>query len=250
MKDYISQNKIYTVISIVSLIILWKLLSISVGREIILPSPEATIENLILIIKSKGFIEAVINTVTRSLVGFAIALFCALLLGVTAGIFKPVYYLLDPLVTVIKATPTIGIILLALIWLKSDYAPILIGFLIIFPIMYSNVVEGIYNVDSDLIEMADMYEIRRWRILREVYMPSIISYLMAGISTALGLNLKVVIAAEVLSQSVNSIGDNFYLEKIKLNTAGVFAWIIVAIIISWFFDLILRNTYRRIVKWK
>lgn len=250
MKDYISQNKIYTGISIVFLIVLWKFLSIYVGKEIILPSPEATIENLIFIMKTHGFIEAISNTLIRSLAGFSIALFCALIMGVAAGIFKPVYYLLDPLVTVIKATPAIGIILLALIWLKSEYAPILIGFLIIFPVMYSNVVEGIYNVDSDLIEMAHMYDVKKWRILKEVYIPSIVSYLMAAMSTALGLNLKIVIAAEVLSQSINSIGDSFYFEKINLNTPGVFAWIIVTITISWCFDFILGNIYKRITKWK
>jgi len=250
MKDYIFKNKIYTGISIVILILLWKLLSIIVGMEIVFPSPETTFIHLVELFKSPVFITSVVNTVLRSLIGFFVALFFALILGISAGVMKPIYYLLEPLITAIKATPTIGIILLALIWLESNQAPILIGFLIIFPVMYSNVVEGIYSVDSDLIEMAYIYRVNKWRILKEVYIPSILSYLMASISTAIGLNLKVVIAAEVLSQSLNSIGDNLYLEKIKLNTAGVFAWIIVAIIVAWILESILRILYRFVVKWR
>jgi len=249
MKDYILRNRVYTGISIIALVLLWKFLSLFIDMEIIFPSPESTLKNLIAILSSPGFLRAVLNTVSKSLIGFFLALLLSLSLGILSGVVKPIYYLLKPLLTVIKSTPTIGIILLLLIWFRSDYAPLFIGFLIIFPILYTNVVEGIFNVEEDLLEMARMYRVKNIRIIREIYMPSILSYLMSGMSTALGLNLKTVIAAEVLSQSLNTIGDNLYLEKIKLNTAGVFGWIIVAIGISNIFELILCKIYRSIVKW-
>lgn len=244
------KDRLYTGISIVFLIILWKFLSLTIGYEIILPSPETTLTRLICIIKSELFLKAVYNTITRSLVGFFMALLSAIILGILAGIFRPVYYLLGPLVNIIKATPSIAIILLSLIWLGSEYTPILVGFLIIFPILYSNIIAGINNVDSDLIEMANMYEVKKWRIIKEIYFPSILSYLIAGATTALGLNLKVVIAAEVLSQSIVSIGEGLQFEKYSLNTAGVFSWVIVAITISAMFDCSLKTIQKKIEKWK
>jgi NitT/TauT family transport system permease protein len=250
MKISTYKDKLYAILSIVFLIILWKGLSIFIGWEIILPTPEVTLKKLIEIMKSESFFIAVYNTVMRSLIGFFIALFLAAVIGTLAGIFKPMYYLFSPLMNIIKATPTIAIILLALIWLGSEGTPILVGFLIIFPILYSNIVEGIHNVDSDLIVMATMYKVKRWRIIKELYFPSILSYLMAGASTALGLNLKVVIAAEVLSQSAVSIGEGMQFEKIALNTAGVFSWTIVAIIISSLFDYSLKGLHKKMEKWK
>ncbi|WIF94007.1 ABC transporter permease [Caminicella sporogenes] len=246
----ILKDRLYLLISIAVLIMLWKFLSLIIDSEIILPSPEKTLIELISIIKQKTFLRAVFNTIFRSLTGFFISLILAVIIGILSGIFKPVHYIFKPIVGIIKSTPSIAIILLSLIWLGSEYTPILVGFLIIFPILYSNIIEGIRNVDEDLIEMANIYKVKKWRIIKEIYFPSILSYLMAGAVTCLGLNLKVVIAAEVLSQSVVSIGEGLQFEKYNLNTAGVFSWVIIAVIISAIFDYSLLKLQNRIEKWK
>jgi len=242
------KDKIYTTLSIIALIIIWKMLAYLINNEVKLPSPETTLENFIMIIKAQGFWKIVFNTIKRSLTSFFIAFSLGTILGILAGAFKPIYYLLKPLATITKATPTISIILLALLWLGSK-APILIGFLIVFPIIYTNVAEGVRNVNPKLIEMARIYKVTKWRILLELYLPSIIPYIMAGASTALGLNLKVIIAAEVWSDSRVSIGEGLLLEKIAINIPGLFAWSIVAILISAFFDYSLKVLEKRIVKW-
>ncbi len=244
------KDKLYMGFSIIVLIIIWKILSNVVGWDIILPSPDITLENLVKILSSDGFFVIVGNTILKSLVGFLMAIFFATVIGIMAGIFNPIYYLFSPVANTIKAAPSISLILLALIWLGSDKTPVLVGFLVIFPILYSNIVEGIKNVDDELIEMAKVYKVPRLRVLRELYLPSIFSYFMAGASTAIGLNLKVVIAAEVLSQSMNSIGESMQLEKYYLNTAGVFAWTIIAIITASILEIILNTLHKRIEKWK
>lgn len=127
----------------------------------------------------------------RALLGFIIALFFAVSLGMAAGFSKPVYYLLRPLVLINKAVPTMAMILLALIWLESERAPILVGFVVIFPVIYENVVEGIRNVDVKLVEMMNIYEINKLDRLKDLYIPSIQSFLFGGMSAAMGLNLKI-----------------------------------------------------------
>ncbi len=134
-----------------------------------------------------------------------------------------------------------AVILLALIWLRSEKAPILVAFLVTFPILYQNVVQGIRQVDLKLIEMVNLYGVNKWKILKDLYLPSIRSYLLAGMSTAMGLTIKIVIAAEVLSQPYLSIGTSFQLEKAHLNTAGVFAWSFIAIVLASIFDWIIEG---------
>jgi len=231
---------VYTSASVIALIILWKVISIWVGKEIIIPSPENTLERLIFIIKADNFIPSIINTLTRTVLGFLFAFILAIVLGMLSGFFKPVYYLLRPVVLINKAIPTMSVILIALIWLKSELSPILVGFLVIFPILYSSVILGIRNVDIKLIEMVKMYKLSNIKIIKDIYIPSINSYLTTAASTAMGLNLKVIIAAEVLSQPKVSIGTSFYIEKANLNTAGVFAWSIIAIVIAGVLDGIIK----------
>ncbi|WP_432407482.1 ABC transporter permease [Wukongibacter sp. M2B1] len=247
--NYISKDRLYTLLSILVLIIIWKVSSYFIGYELILPTPEETTNSLITIIKGEAFWQIVFNTVRRCLLSFSISFLLGTTMGIMAGMFRPVYYLLKPLVIIKKATPTTAIVLLVLLWLGSE-APILISFLVTFPIIYSNVVEGVRNVDIRIIEMARAYKVNKARILYELYLPSILPYIMAGASSALGLNLKVIIAAEAWSQAPKSIGDSFLIEKISLNTSGIFAWTIVVILISAAFDYLLRYIEKRTVKWK
>jgi len=238
------------ILSIVFLLILWKLLSIRVAAPIILPSPDETIKEILRIIGEVNFFTRVGHTVARSLAGFFIALFAGLGLGILAGVYRPVYTLLLPLVSVTKATPTMSIILLALIWLHTEIAPILVGFLVIFPMIYTNIVQGVRSVDNKLLQMATMYQVKKRRVVSEIYLPSLSSYLIACATSAMGLNLKVVIAAEVLSQPKNCIGNSLYMEQINLNTAGLFGWTIIAVLISSAFDYSLHLLQKRTEKWK
>lgn len=203
-----------------------------IDKEILVPSPRNTFIEIIKIIQSPNFMLSVFNTLKRALTGFLIALGVGISLGMMGGFSKPIYYLLRPFVLINKAVPTMAVILLALIWLESEKAPILVGFIVIFPVIYENVVQGIRNVDVKLVEMMNIYEIKSFDRLKDLYIPSIGSYLHGAMATAMGLNLKIIIAAEVLSQPRISMGTSFQLEKSNLNTAGVFAWSLLTILLA------------------
>ncbi|MCT4509972.1 MAG: ABC transporter permease subunit [Tepidibacter sp.] len=205
-----------------------------------IPTPKSTVMEFIKIIRSQNFIIIVLSTLVRVMIGFLISFISALILGLLSGFFKPVYYLLKPLIVIQKSIPTMAIILLAIIWLKSEKAPILVGILIIFPIIYATVIQGIKSVDIKLIEMAKVYKLSKMTVMKDIYIPSIRSSIISVASATIGLNLKVIIAAEVLSQPSVSIGTSFQIEKANLNTAGVFAWALVSIIIAGGFDLAIK----------
>lgn len=192
-----------------------------------------------VILTDGQFVIRVINTMGRVVLSFLLSFIAGLLFGALAGFFEPAYYLMKPLVLIQKSVPTMAVILLALIWLNSELAPMLVGILIIFPMIYSTVAEGILNLNPKLLEMADVYHFNKKKRLRHLYLPAISSSLWAVSSVALGLNIKIIIAAEVLSQPKAAMGTAFQIEKMSLNTAGVFAWAIIAIGIAGLFDWLL-----------
>ncbi|GAE88212.1 ABC transporter permease [Acetivibrio straminisolvens] len=242
LKNNVFKELIYTVVSIIAMLIIWKIVSVVVNKEVLIPSPEVTLREIIRIVESPAFFGSVLNTSKRAIIGFLIALGTGMLFGMLGGLFKAIYYLLRPFVLIIKAVPTMAMILLTLIWLESEKAPILVGFVVIFPIIYENVVQGIRNVDSKLVEMMKVYNINKLDTIKELYIPSIVSYLNGAMSAAAALNLKIVIAAEVLSQPKLSMGTSFQMEKANLNTAGVFAWSLIAIFMAGVFEQMLRIT--------
>ena len=69
-----------------------------------------------------------------------------------------------------------------------------------------------------------------------IYLPALIPYLKTGCRTALGMSWKSGIAAEVIGLPSSSIGEQLYYSKLYLDTAGLFAWTFIIILISAIFE--------------
>jgi NitT/TauT family transport system permease protein len=179
-----------------------------------------------------------------------ISVLSSLVFGILSGLIKSFYNLMKPVVAILKAVPTMAIVILALIWLESEKAPILIGIILVFPVLYHSVVEGMLNVDIKLLQMANLYSVSKKYIIKDIYLPVICSYLSSSIGAALGLTLKAVIAGEVLGQPKYSIGGSMQLEKMYLNTSGVFAWIIIVVLISVIVEGSIKLLFFKVNKWK
>ena len=217
------------------------MLSYFIDNEIIFPRIGSTLNSLIDIVKSPKFLNIVWYSLLRSIVGFAISLFLAIIMGLISSISKTVYYLMLPIINFLTSVPTMAIIILALIWLNNEIVPIFIGFIMVFPILYETVLKGIQNVDEKIIIMAETYKVDKSTIIKDIYIPSVLLSLNNIISSALGINLKMVIAGEVLSQPKYAIGSNLQLQKMYLNTSGVFAWIIIILVIAKMLEYILEG---------
>ena len=249
MRDFITSTKFLQLVSIVLFLAVWKAAALFVGSDIILPTPEETIRSLVGIIRDPGFWPSVVATTTRGFTGFLLSLVLGVLAGLLAALSKTAAILIQPFMIVCRSTPVMSVILLALIWFQTNHVPVFVGFLIAFPVIFANVTEGIKSVDKKLIDMAHIYRVKKLRVILEVYLPAILPYLIAGISTAMGVGWKVVIAAEVLSQPKFAIGTNMNLEKIYLQTGGVFAWTIVALLLSYVSETGIRALQEKIVTW-
>ena len=249
MTNSTTRNSYITALSILAMILTWYLLALALGKEYILPTPAKTAQDLLLIVSSASFWPAVLTTIGRGLLGFLVSLGLGIVLGLAAGFSKLINWLLQPWVTVIRSTPVMSVIILAIIWFESNMVPVVVTVLMLFPIIYGNVVAGIKNVNQELLEMARMYKVKPRRIVSELYLPSILPYLVAGASTAMGIAWKVIIAAEILSQPTRAIGTDLMIAKINFATAQVFAWTVVVIAISFLFEYMLNAVENSLIKW-
>ncbi len=240
-----SGKRFWLTISSLFGVLLWKVVSSFVAREIILPSPEAVVVYLIGMIRELSTWVAVGATLRRVLFSFLMNMFFALAAGVVSGFSHRFYYILKPLITVMKAVPTMGVILLSLIWFNSETAVVFVCTLIVFPLLYSSVVTGIHSLDKGLLEMHQVFRIPRYKMLTRFVLPSLRPYLVAGVMSGLGLSMKVIIAAEVLSQPKYGIGTMFQVERARLNTTGVFAWSLLVILLTAGMDILFAQLRKR-----
>ena len=250
MKVSISKTRIYTFLSITFLFLSWKGLSMYFNSEMILPSPESTLISVIKLIISKDFAIIIFATISRGLLGFVISLILGLGLGILAGINKNFNAFLAPILVTIRSTPVISLILLALIWFKVNNVPIFIAFLTMFPFICTNVIDGIRNVDKRLVEMAVIYKTPHQKIVREVYIPAISPFIFSGITSAIGFGWRAVIIGEVLSQPRFGIGTLMQTAQTYLLVDEVIAWTVIAVIISFAFERLIRLIERKIIVWR
>jgi NitT/TauT family transport system permease protein len=236
--------------SLLIFILFWKMIALGINSEIILPAPEAVFRDLWKISRSAEFLPDVLATISRALLAFLLASFLGVLTGLVTGFSKLTDMLFRPVLVIIMSTPIISLILLALIWFKSDNVPIFATFLITYPLITVNVREGVKNIDQGLLEMAQVYKVRKWTALTDIYFPSIASYLIAAVSAAVGLGWKVVVTSEVLSQPQFAIGTGLQNSKVYLETASVLAWTLIAVILSLIFELFIRILEKRLIKWR
>lgn len=239
-------------VSIASLILLtgiWHIAAAVINNPHLIPTPFKTVEQIYIILKSPDFLSITGVSLIRGLTALIISLAAGFLFGFLSGIRPLFRKLLQPAVTVIRSTPVISVILLALIWLDPTQVPVFTGLLIMFPVIYSSVSLGVSQTDPQLIELAQVYQLKKSSVFFNIYLPSLKPYLFQSISTAFGIGWKAIIASEVLSQPSISIGTEMQNAQTVLNVPGVAGWTVIALIISYIFDSLIQNIEKRSRRW-
>lgn len=230
------KNRKIKIWSVVFWLLVWQGVSRALGQEILLVSPVSVMRRLLELAVTPDFWGSVAFSISRIMGGFLLAAFLGILLGALAAGIPLIRQLLAPAVLTIKAIPVASFVILVLIWVASENLSIVISFLMVFPIIYTNVLNGIESTDKKLLEMAEVFRISLPRRIRYIYASQILPFFRAGCSVSLGLCWKAGVAAEVIGIPDGSIGERLYMAKVYLNTPDLFAWTIVIVLISLIFE--------------
>lgn len=226
----------------------WQIIYVMVGQEILVVSPACVFERLIQLSKQGDFWLTSFFSMLRILEGFLIGVLAGALLAVLSAWSKVCRALIQPVVSVVKATPVASFIILALVWMHAEFVPAFSASLIVFPVIWGNVLEGIRKTDEKLLQMGHMFQFGSAKMVHRIYIPSIMPYFMAACTTSLGLSWKAGVAAEVLSSIPMSVGTQIYNSKIYLETADLFAWTVVVILFSILLEKVMTILMRRTAK--
>lgn len=226
-------------------IAVWEGLYYLVNQDILIASPQAVLaRGAQLIVTSEFWLTAGLS-LYRILLGYLIAVAAGVLTAVATSASKILYSLLYPVISILRVTPVASFIILALVWISAGAVPSLMAGIIVLPIVWANVSEGIAGTDIQLLEMARMYRFGRLKTLRRIYIPSVAPYFTTACMTGLGMAWKAGIAAEVLSVPKLAIGTNIYDAKRYIETADLFFWTLVVIVLSMILEKLVRLLMER-----
>lgn len=228
--------------------VVWQLASMRLDSDILLVSPVKVVCRLGQLMLTAAFWRAVCFTLSRIASGFFLAVAAGVILAAAASRFVRVQELLMPLMLAVKSVPVASFIILALIWFSSRNLSVLISFLMVLPMIYTNVLNGIRSVDTQLLEMAQVFRIPGFRVVRYIYLPQIMPFFYSACSVALGMSWKAGVAAEVIGIPKGSVGERLQQAKVYLDTPDLFAWTLVIVAASLFFEKIVLFFLNRIVE--
>lgn len=225
-------DKVKYTLSVFLYLIIWQIVAMWIGEEILLVSPIKVILRLKELFFEREYWENIIFTCIRILSGFFLALLVSIITSILSYLFNSFRIMMKPIVSAIKATPVASIVIVVLIWVSSKNLSIVISFMMAFPILYSALLAGFDNVDNSLIEMAEVFSFSQFKRLKYIYLPSVLPTFITSLTTAIGLAWKSGVAAEVIGLPDGSLGERLYEAKTYLLTADIFAVTLTVIVIS------------------
>lgn len=186
---------------------------------------------------------------TRVLEGFLVALVAAAVLGVAAGISRRFERFIDLVMQVLRPIPGIAWIPLAILWFGiGENSKIYIIFIGAFFPMFVNIVDGIKGIDKRYFELGEVYEIPKWRFIRQVVIPAALPQILTGIRLGLSGAWICVVAAEMIGATS---GVGFMLSdgrSMSRPDVVILAMLLIGVI-GKLMDDVVEWQRRRIVKW-
>lgn len=225
----------------------WAIGAFAANRSLLMPLPYPWDVAVALwhLLGNGAFWVDVGISLLRILVGFVAAAVTGVALAVLTTRFRLIDTLFAPILSVIRAVPVASFIFLAFLWIAADWMPVFISFLMVVPLVWENVRQGIRSTDRHLLEMARVFRLRRGRRFSHVWLPSVRPYLRVALTTGFGFAWKSGIAAEIICTTGNSIGAQISAAKSTMDYAAVFACTAIVVVLSVSLEYLLRRVIRK-----
>lgn len=226
----------------------WFVAALIIDKELLVPSPVLVLSRIGALIVTKAFWLKTGATLLRVLGGFVLGTVAGSVFSVLTSVSDIADAIITPFIRMIRSTPVTSFIILVMLFISYTLVPVFIAALLVAPILYLNLREGIKETDKGLLEVARMYRFGKKKTIKVVYLPSLRPYFISGAVTALGLAWKAGITAEVLALPSKAIGREIYYSKLYLETPDLFAWTVVVIVFSLIFEKLFEVIVKRTKK--
>ena len=228
----------------------WQILAMGVDNVLLVVTPLQALRALLIQAGQAEFWRSAFGSMWRIALGFLLGAVLALFLAAVSYRYKITEEVLRPFMVFCKAVPVAVFAVLILIWWGSSMLAVAICFLVVFPNIYLNTLEGLKSADRGLLEMAEVFRLPYGTRFFYIYRPALKPFLLSAFQLSLGMCWKSGVAAEVIGTPDHSIGGALYLAKIYLDTADLFAWTVVIVVLSVLFEKIIFYGIEVFFRWE
>ena len=228
----------------------WHFSTMHLG-ELIMATPQQAWQALHELLADPVSLQHLQLSVWRMLQGIALGSFAGFILGLAAGFYPWVRFLLHPLRWMLMAIPPVILVVLAMLWFGlGSQMVIFIASVLLAPGIYVNTEKAVRMIDPDLQEMARVYRLSALQKLLNLYIPAISASLTAAMLIALCNGVRIVVLAEVLG-SEQGIGYAIASARSNFDSHELYAWVLIVLTIVAILEfLILQPIQYYLTRWQ
>jgi NitT/TauT family transport system permease protein len=242
---------VWPLLSVAALFALWQLVADLAADPRLMPAPAAVLATLWRETVSGDLLGHLGATLARVAASFVLALSIGAAIGYAMGRLRLADELLAPWLVFFLNMPALVVIILAYIWIGLDETAAVTAVAVNkIPNVAVTLREGARALDRRLLEMAQVFEVGRWRTLLHVVLPQLWPFVAAASRSGLALIWKIVLVVELLGRS-NGVGFQlglyFQMFDVTAILAYALAFIAIVQVIEWG---LLQPFERRVTRWR
>ncbi|WP_440997845.1 ABC transporter permease [Arhodomonas sp. SL1] len=189
-------------------------------------------------------------TFGAALMGLALGLLGGALLGFVAALVRPVAELLEPVMAMLNAIPRVILAPLFIIWLGVGLASkVALSFILVVVLTFFSVYNGIRDVDTRLVERVRTLGGGPWVLLREVYVPSVVAWVMGNLKVAVGFAFTGAVVGEFVASS-RGLGYLLAFAQSTYNATLTFGLIFLVLVFVMVLFTLAGMLERHLLRWK
>jgi NitT/TauT family transport system permease protein len=195
-----ARDRLLSVASPIALFVLWEIAARAHWIDVrFYPAPSSIARTFGTMLANGTLLANTLITLERFAIGIVVGGVPALLLGLAMGLYRPIYAIVDPLISATYPVPKSAILPLILLVFgigeASKIAMVAIG--MFYPVVI-NTAAGVRQIDRMYFDVGRNYGARGWAVFRTIAFPGALPVIMTGVKLGAGLGLILIAVAEML----------------------------------------------------
>ena len=230
------------------LLLVWQLYANS-AQQLYLPTFTSAATATWHLVSQSTLTSDVLPSVGRFALGYAIGSAIGIAVGTPVGYLRALEPWVRPVLEFLRALPAAAILPIALLLLGTGAGMrvTVIAFGACWPVLL-NAIDGARHVDPVLIDTGRINGLGRLGLLRRIVLPASLPQIFAGLRTALGIALIVMVLSEMYGAS-SGLGYFILTAQRRFLVPETYGGVLVLGIIGWLFSVLFARFERRALAW-
>lgn len=198
-----------------------------------------------------GFIwQHIATTLGEAIMSFVVGGFAGVVTGFLLARHDFAARVFEPYIRILNALPRVILAPIFILWFGLGMgSKVALGVTLVYFVVFFNTFQGVREVDPVVLNNARMLHASERDLVRHVYLPSAVSWIMASLHVSIGFALVGAVVGEYMG-SARGMGYVVAQAEGVFDTTGVFAGLIMTSLVVLVVDWVIQRLERRMLRWR